>query len=551
MVRGLPSEWGPCSRTVLLGSAPMTLSCWENTIVVGCSDSDIITLDAITGSQMNLLSGQTDQVRCVTLSSDGRLLASGSDDKTVKLWDMQTGGVIKTLHGHNDCVHSVSISGDCTMIASGGRDCTICLWDIQTGGCLYTIKQQDVVKYVMFSPTDPQSFISISGNKACEWNINGQQASSLYDATSLAFSPDCTQLALCSGEVVVVQNFISRATIAQSNITEKTINHCCFSPDGKLIAAATDNTAYVWDISSPDFCLIETFVGHTGDIRALTFSSPSSLISASDDKSVKIWQIKALSKNQTAINSESPSPMLSPIQSVSVQARAGIAISSDRVGVVKTWDLSTGLCKESYQTPLGDCFWRDAQSIGSRLVIVWHKDSQINIWDTNKNKSLWTVDGPSAEPKGLRISGDGTKVFCLTEASIQAWSMDTGGYMGKVELDLGGKWYLDPLQMDGSRIWVQLEDSSIQGWDFGTSSSSLIPSPIGPTGRPILEFIGGASWQTDDPSWIINGISGKEVFQLSGRHAKPGQVQWDGQYLIAGYSSGEILILDFHHMYPQ
>ena len=24
--------------------------------------------------------------------------------------------------------------------------------------------------------------------------------------------------------------------------------------------------------------------------------------------------------------------------------------------------------------------------------------------------------------------------------------------------------------------------------------------------------------------------------------------QWDGQYLVAGYESGEVLILDFNHM---
>ena len=123
--------------------------------------------------------------------------------------------------------------------------------------------------------------------------------------------------------------------------------------------------------------------------------------------------------------------------------------------------------------------------------------------------------------------------------------------MGQMGLDLEGKWYLDPLQMDDSRIWVQLEDSSTQGWDFGTLSSSCIPLSIESTGRPLLEFIGGAGWQTNGTSWIKDTISSKEVFQLSGRHARPNEVCWNGQHLIAGYNSGELLILDFHHMYPQ
>ena len=548
MVKGLPSEWGSCFRTVSLKSAPLTLSYWENTIAVGCGDSDLITIDAITGSQMAVLSGHTDVVQSITFSSDGRLLASGSFDTTVKLWDVQTGGVIKTFHGHSEEIFSVSISGDYTRIASGSEDCTVCLWDIQTGECLYTIKQQDEVEYVGFSPTDPQHIISISGQKVWEWDINSQQISSLHDATSLAFSPDHTQLALCHGEVITVQNFNSGVIIAQSNIANRTVEHCCFSPDGKLIAAAAGRTVYVWDITSPDCCLIETFVGHTGYIRALAFSSPSSLISVSDDRSVKFWQIRALSKNQTAADSESAPLTASLIQSVSLQARAGVAISSDLAGVVKTWDLSTGLCKESYQTVVGDCAWRDTWLIGSRLIIAWFKDSQIHICDIYKNEPLWTVDGPPFGLRGLRISGDGTKVFCLTEESIHAWSIDTGEHMGKGDLDWMGEWYLDPLQIADSRIWVWLGGLSIQGWDFGTSSSSPIPSSIGSTGRPLLDFIGIPGCWTG-PSQIT--FSGKEVFQLSGRHARPCSVQWDGQYLIAGYESGEVLILDFHHMYPK
>jgi len=45
---------------------------------------------------------------------------------------------------------------------------------------------------------------------------------------------------------------------------------------------------------------------------------------------------------------------------------------------------------------------------------------------------------------------------------------------------------------------------------------------------------------TDSPM-IQDAITGKEVFQLVGRYAKPKRAQWDGQYLVAGYTSGEVL----------
>jgi len=220
--------------------------------------------------------------------------------------------------------------------------------------------------------------------------------------------------------------------------------------------------------------------------------------------------------------------------------------------VVKTWDISTGLCKAAFQIPdardvyLGDS---DAKMIDGRLIFVWFKKKAIHIWDTGKGELLQSLDMRS-ECRSLRISGDGSKIFFLDRESIQAWSMWTWEPVGEVKLGLEGELYLDSLCIDSSRVRINSRDSSAQeGWDLGISGSS--PIPFDPsTGRPHLDFIGGADWQTDGPSWIRDTVTGKKVFQLSGRYTEPYDVQWDGRYLVAGYESGEVLILDFCDMYP-
>ena len=348
MVKGTKAGWGACSRTVLLDSRTLALSYWNNTIAVGSMNGDIIILDAITGSQMAVLSGHFQEVNCITFSSDGKSLVSGGDDSTVKLWDAQTGGVIKNFRGHTRWVWSVSISADYTRIASGSRDRTICLWDTQTGECYCTIEQEDTAYYISFSPIDPQHIISISDNKVLQWVINGYQIPPIYNGSFIAFSPDHTQFALLNEKVVTVQSSDSRAIVAEFHIVDNETRCCCFSPDGRLVAASTGDTIYVWDIASPDPHLIETLVGHTNDITSIVFSSPSSLISVSIDNSVKIWQITVLSIDPVTIDPRSTPLPLPSIQSVSLQAGAGIAISSDADGVVKTWDISTGLCKATF-----------------------------------------------------------------------------------------------------------------------------------------------------------------------------------------------------------
>ena len=45
-----------------------------------------------------------------------------------------------------------------------------------------------------------------------------------------------------------------------------------------------------------------------------------------------------------------------------------------------------------------------------------------------------------------------------------------------------------------------------------------------------------------------SAATGEVIFQLPDRLTKPADVQCDGSYLVAGYGSGEILILDLRNM---
>jgi len=94
--------------------------------------------------------------------------------------------------------------------------------------------------------------------------------------------------------------------------------------------------------------------------------------------------------------------------------------------------------------------------------------------------------------------------------------------------------------MDCSTVLVHLGWNSAQGWDFGTPGSTPIQFSKTSSDRPHLNFVGWGS------PWIEDSVTGNEIFQLYGRYAQPSAVQWDGQYLIAGYGSGEDLILDFN-----
>ena len=547
VINGLPEGWGVCSRTVFLGTQGFEVSYWNNTVAIGSAHRDIIILNTITGSQKTTLSGHTDEVNSVVFSSDGRSLVSGSDDMTVKFWDMQTGGAIKTFSGHTKLVRSVSISVDNATIASGSFDKTVRLWDTQTGECYHIIQQQQALVYtVKFSPTNPQYFLSMSNQEIWQWNISGHQAGPTFRGTDADFSPNGTQIISRYKKVATIQNSSSQAVVATFPVVPADSKTCRFSPDGRLVAAVAGSTLYVWDVTRSEPQLVGTFIGHTRNISSFTFSSPFSLISSSEDQSVKFWQIDIPPTTLAGTSSKSAPLPSSTIMSITLQAKDDIYITSDSNGVVRTCDIFTGLCKASFQTPAKGADKRDIQLVNGRLVLAWHTDEKTKIWDIEKEELLFTADGPD-NLEDIKISEDGSRFFSLGAHEIQAQSIQTGEIVGHVGIKFL-PYNVGSLTVNGSRVWVHYPAAGSQVWDFGTPGSSPVQLPN--MALEILHPNGNMLWDTG-LSCIKEKATGKVVFQLSKGYGKPIDVQWHGKYLAASFISGVVLVLDFNCVLPQ
>jgi len=523
---------------------------WRNTVVVGIGSGKIIILNEVTGTNVSVLSGHTRWVASLTFSFDGALLVSGSDDRTIKLWDIQTGGVIKTFSGHTSVIWSVSISLDYTTIASGSRNMTVWLWDVETGECRHIIEGHTrSVKSVSFSKHSKILISSSEDHTVRWWGADGHQIQQAEGGPMVAFSSDRTHFVSFGGEVITVQNTDSGVVVAEIPVASGQVKSCCFSPDGRTVALAIKYTIYLWDISGTVPHLVETFVGHTGIIYSLAFSSPYSLISASWDKSVKFWQIGGSLIAPVIANPESTPLAPALVKSVSLQSEDGIAISSDSAGVVRILDILTGTCKASFQTPcIGDINLRDTQLVDGRLILIWYADEEVHVWDATKDQLLRKIHIPFGyKAKDLRISGDGSKVLYLNILTIHAWSIWTGEAVGEVKL---GSVVCEGLTVYGTKVWVHSEHLPTQAWDFGIPGSSPVQLLNISLDRPCLNFVDRTKIWNTGPSRVEDSATGKVVFHLFGKYGKPSASQWDGQYLVVGYGS-EVLIVDFLNVIPQ
>ena len=368
-----------------------------------------------------------------------------------------------------------------------------------------------------------------------------------YDGRQIAFSPDGTQLMLCTDDDITIQNTNSGAVVAR---IEEDAGSCCFSPDGTLIAVASGISVSIWDITGSDPHHVWSFVAHTVAITSLVFSSNFTLVSISPDKSIKFWQLDIPSTDPFVTDTKSTPLTPTPTSPVALKAKIGPIIPGDLPdGVMKTWGISTGQCKESLQTPADGSHQSSTQLNDNKLIFVWYADKKINIWDAEKGKLLQTIKIPGGTVYNLRVSGDGSKVFCEYWDAIQAWDIWTRKTVGEVKLDEGR----ETLMIDGSTIWVNIlvqeEDlyyrNQTQGWDFGTPGSS--PVQVSNKLPDELHLNDTKVWEIS-MSRIKDIVTGKVVFQLPERFGKPFHVQWGGQYLVISFPSKEVLVLDFGHM---
>jgi len=243
-----------------------------------------------------------------------------------------------------------------------------------------------------------------------------------------------------------------------------------------------------------------------------------------------------------------------PTRPIALKVKISPIIPSDLSDrVMKTWGILTGQCKGSPQIPAEDSYQSSIQLNDNKLIFIWYADSKINIWDTEKGEPLQKINVPNAIIKDLRVSGDGSKVFCQYWRFIQAWDIWTGETVGKVEFEQDLK---KILVIDGSKVWVDIQVRTptfghfyrkTQGWDFGILGSS--PIQISNKLPNELHLNDTKLWETS-MSRMKDIVTGKVVFQLPEKFGKPVHVQLGGQYLVIHFPSQEVLILDFGHMSP-
>lgn len=167
-------------------------------------DGRLRLYDARTGELLNAFGSDDDRGgRTVAFTPDGRRLtcAGFSMDKLVKVWDARSGTRVQSLAGHTEIeTYAVAVSPDGRLLASAGTDKQILVWELAAGTLRHRFSdQRSPVVALAFSP-DGRTLAGGGERTLRLWDVEtGRLQRTLAGhrqwVCALAFSPDGRTLA--------------------------------------------------------------------------------------------------------------------------------------------------------------------------------------------------------------------------------------------------------------------------------------------------------------------------------------------------------------------
>lgn len=291
-------------------------------------DIGVVPLDG----QMSEVSIQAHKgvVNSVCVSSSSKYIISGSRDGNLQISRLSENPEIQILEGHKRKIHNLAISGDSQMMASASDDNTIFIWRLGVEDCEGILKGHKGAVYTVLFTNDYRHCISGSQDQTIiKWDLSNEKVDHIFKGHDEAV----TCLAIDNKDSLLVSGSNDR-TIKVWSLDEndlkftfkghtERVSCLCLSNDFLYAASGSkDKTLRIWGIVEQ----VERsrVLAHDEEITCVTFlnnkylsekskrqiknmnssesqssiadeiSKGDKIITASLDKTIKIWNFKTL-----------------------------------------------------------------------------------------------------------------------------------------------------------------------------------------------------------------------------------------------------------------
>ncbi|MFM9944635.1 MAG: WD40 repeat domain-containing protein [Bacteroidia bacterium] len=248
------------------------------------------------------LMGHSDDLECLAISGNGKLIASGSWDGMVNLFYTDSNYTpIGTFIDHFSTVNCISFTNSGKMMVTGGSDGKIFTYKIDSFGYVEKDKTASLhrmsINAVYIDPGGKFVFTGSNDGTIIQYELaknKERKVTNTNPVSSIAVGMDRKTI-YCSDNTSIIKRYdMLNPNVPVVNYEGHTdqVNCVVLSKDGKfLISASSDKTIKIWNTLTGK--IEKTLTGHDWKVLSVAISANGKyIVSGSNDGSTKLWDVE-------------------------------------------------------------------------------------------------------------------------------------------------------------------------------------------------------------------------------------------------------------------
>jgi WD40 repeat protein len=484
------------------------------------------------------LRGHSGTVWTVTVSPDGKLIATGSSDRSIKLWDCTSGRLVNTFTGHQGYVHALAFSPNNRWLTSGSRDNTVRIWDTQSHLEVAVLTgHTDAVRAVAFSP-DGQQFVSGGEDSTLRWwDLAARQESACLAAglkvEQVVFSPDGRFFAVCGSDTQVhLWDAVQRRRMRELELHQAIVLAVAYAHDGRtLVTGSYDGTIKLWDTGAQQEL---GTLGRGAPVYGVAFAPGDRILAAAtEDGLVRLWDVHRREVLTTLRGH------YANVRALAFSPKGDRLVSGDEAALAKLWDVASEPGSDNVLQHTGLVNALAFSPDGQTLVSTDPNRGMLRLWRSESQQALGAIHVAKNAVWSAAFAPDGKSVATGgIDGAIRLWNsvglkelMVLQGHEGGVDsiaYSPDGQWIVSGSRDHTARVWQYANGQAVA--TLLSSGGPIKAVAFSPDGRTLATGCG------DGQILLWRANSFQSIGRLTGHLGEIRALAFspDGKTLVSG-----------------